>query len=437
MNTEVHLLRRILELLNESSNYAILRNYQNIPKQISRDIDIIINRKDFFKIRRSMVSILNEHGYQMLMYYKGGEMHSVVFASYKECTTYILSFDFLFSIYVRDMVLFTADQVLKNREYNGVLYHVRKDWEYLAKYIYNTILGVPYPAKYLNIKKEAESLYKKEIEKQLDAIGVVTLSNIKNMSIRVQLFRIHPWLSLIAVSRYLYYTIYNMLSVQGISIGFTGPDGAGKTTVINSLMKELNSVFSNIKVFHFRPTLYGNLSDVAYSAGVKKTIDNQYHLPHRAQKTGICSSFLRLLYYSMDYLFGALFKINTLLFRRNVVIFDRYYTDIICDSRRSRIHLPKKFLYWWGRCFIPSLDYNILLTADSDTILRRKHELNREGIDAINRKIDYLAPKPGYYKILNTGTPQETVAKILTIIFDAQHRKNLRRLGAKHNEMIR
>ena len=42
MKTEEHLLKRIIDFLNESSNYAILRNYQDIPKQTSRDIDIII-----------------------------------------------------------------------------------------------------------------------------------------------------------------------------------------------------------------------------------------------------------------------------------------------------------------------------------------------------------------------------------------------------------
>ena len=112
MKTEEHLLNRIIDFLNESSNYAILRNYQDIPKQTSRDIDIIIERTDFYSIRKPLVNILYEFGYQVLMYYKGGEMHSFVFASYKKGETFLLSFDFLFSIYVRDMVLFTADQVL-------------------------------------------------------------------------------------------------------------------------------------------------------------------------------------------------------------------------------------------------------------------------------------------------------------------------------------
>ena len=355
-------------------------------------------------------------------------MHSIIFTSSKNEETFLLSFDFIFSIYVRDMILFTADQVLKSKQYNGLLYHVRKDWEYIAKYAYNTILGVPYPAKYFEIKKEAESLYKKEIDEHLNSIGIGTSGKRKVLSIRVLLFRTHPWLSFIAICRYSYYSIYNTLSVQGISIGFSGPDGSGKTTVINCLIKELSSVFGDIRVFHFRPNLYGNLSDVAHSAGLKKTVDHHYHLPHRGQKTGNISSFLRLLYYSTDYFFGGLLKIRPLLFKRNIVIFDRYYTDIICDSRRSRIYLPVKFLYVWGRCFIPSLDYNILLTASTETILARKKELDKEGIESINRKIDYLSSKPRFYKIMNDGTPQATVTEILRIVFENQHYKNIKRI---------
>ena len=96
---------------------------------------------------------------------------------------------------------------------------------------------------------------------------------------------------------------------------------------------------------------------------------------------------------------------------------------------RSRIYLPVKFLYGWGKCFIPSLDYNILLTARTETILTRKKELDAAGIEAINQKIDYLADKPGFYKVMNEGTPQEAVAGILRIVFERQHKKNMKRLS--------
>ena len=74
------------------------------------------------------------------------------------------------------------------------------------------------------------------------------------------------------------------------------------------------------------------------------------------------------------------------------------------------------------------MDYNILLTAGTDTILARKRELDEEGIRLINKKIDYLANKKGYKKILNERTPEETITEILSYIFEKQHNKNLRRL---------
>jgi hypothetical protein len=132
----------------------------------------------------------------------------------------------------------------------------------------------------------------------------------------------------------------------------------------------------------------------------------------------------------VDYILGYFLKVKTVTRITRLVIFDRYYTDIICDSRRSRIYLSPKFLYYFGKWFIPSLDYNILLTASTETILKRKNELDKEGIETINSKIDYLADKKGYYKVLNESTPQETVANILRIVFNEQHQKNLKRLKA-------
>lgn len=199
--------------------------------------------------------------------------------------------------------------------------------------------------------------------------------------------------------------------------------------MIDLLIENLGDVFRKAHVYyHFRPVLFGNLGEVAHSAGVKKEVDRNYSQPHRGGKTGKVSSMVRLLYYSLDYIVGYWLKVKSVTRITRLVIFDRYYTDIICDSRRSRIYLNYKFLYGFGKLFIPSLDYNILLTAGTDTILARKRELDEEGIRLINKKIDYLANKKGYKKILNERTPEETVTEILSYIFEKQHNKNLRRL---------
>ena len=418
-------LIKVFQLLNTSAKYAILRNYASLPHTPGRDIDLIIDRKDFQLVKSQIVEIFSQQGYTLFLYYKGSEMHSMVFAERRTPYT-LISFDFLFSIYVKDCILLTSEEVLKTKEFNGNIYHVRKDMEYLSKYIYNKILKTPYPEKYEQVEKEAYELYAPQINTVLNDLGINQHSSL--CKIKLRLYKKHLLRMLVAHFRYLFATISNFLCPQGVAFGFTGPDGVGKTTVINQIVEILNKLYNSISIYHFRPTVFGNLGEVAHSAGLKKEVDRNYSDPHRGGKTGTLSSLARLIYYSMDYIVGYQKKIKCLLFQRKIVIFDRYYTDIICDSRRSRIYLPPQWLYAWGRLFIPSLDYNILLTAGTDTILARKRELDEAGIRTINAKIDYLAGKRGYKKILNERTPEEAVRSILSYIFEEQHKKNLKRL---------
>lgn len=415
----------VFELLNSSSNYAVLRNYEALPQAGGRDIDIIIDRSNFHAVKKQIVKLFINQGYKLWQYYKGGEMHSMVFVEAKSPYN-LISFDFLFSIYIKDVILLTSKDVLNTKIFNGKIYHVRRDMEYLSKFIYNKILKTPYPEKYKHIEREAYALYSQEIQNVLMELRIS--NTISLTSIKFHLYRKHFSRMLFAHLRYLVATISNFIQPQGISFGFTGPDGVGKTTVINQIVEILNKLYKSVTVFHFRPTILGNLGEVAHTAGLKKEVDRDYSNPHRGGKTGVLSSFIRLLYYSLDYIVGYQRKVKYQVFQRKIVIFDRYYTDIICDSRRSRIYLNYKFLYGFGKLFIPSLDYNILLTAGTDTILARKKELDEEGIRIINKKIDYLAGKKEYKKILNERTPEMAVAEILSYIFEEQHKKNLRRL---------
>ena len=325
---------------------------------------------------------------------------------------------------------------MEHRQFNGEVYHADKTFEFLDKYMYDRAVGVAYPEKYMQTRLVVKDNQK---VKQLvaEVFGKDTLLACDKARKKELLKAALKWnfkrFGLGVVAHYWqfeYYHIKNYLcSNTGFSIGFTGPDGSGKTTVIGLLIENLGDVFRKAHVYyHFRPVLFGNLGEVAHSAGVKKEVDRNYSQPHRGGKTGKVSSMVRLLYYSLDYIVGYWLKVKSVTRITRLVIFDRYYTDIICDSRRSRIYLNYKFLYGFGKLFIPSLDYNILLTAGTDTILARKRELDEEGIRLINKKIDYLANKKGYKKILNERTPEEAVTEILNYILEKQHNKNLRRL---------
>ena len=424
-------LSSLFNILNENCDYAVLRNYEELPQKSGRDIDLIIDRKDFFSIRERVVDFFIESGYCLVQYYKGSEMHSLVFGRVEQGEVDFVSFDFLFSIYVRNLILFESKEILKNRRYVNGVYVVREDDEFLSKYLYNRLLNENYPEKYLAIKNIAYEKYWNDISKKLKNIfGKETLDYGKQDIKDAGRFcwQKHFCIQIIALIRYLLSIISNVVSPIGISIAFTGPDGVGKTTVIDIIKEKFSKLFGDISLFHFRPLLFSNLGEVAYNVGLKKEVDRDYRRPHRGGKVGMVNSLLRLFYYAIDYIVGYYKLVEIKLFRRNIVIFDRYYTDVICDSRRSRIFLNYKFLYWFGRVFVPQLDYNVLLTASVETILARKQELTREGIERINEKIEYLAGKRGYVKFVNDGAPEEVVTEILEWVFEEQHRRNLKRL---------
>jgi len=427
----------VIAYLNDNADYAVLRNYEGLPhSNAARDIDIIIRRKDLKRLQPKIIKIIDNTGWSIINYLNSDRLITYVCARNDGNETSIMQWDFFVDTSVFGIKLMDADEFLSDKEFNGFLWHSKIDSQFLDKYLYDRAVGAEYPEKYRSTRVAAEN--SPAVKAKLKALfGVDNAAECDKTSGRKLLLhaighnlRRRPIGLMADMTRFLYtFTGNYLMSRTGFSVGFTGPDGSGKTTVIDRTIERLGAVFATAHAYyHFRPALFGNLGEVAHSAGIKKDVDRNYSDPHRGGRTGVISSLVRLAYYSTDYIAGYFAKVKTKTRITRLVIFDRYYTDIICDSRRSRIYFPPKFLNLWRRLFIPSLDYNILLTASSETILSRKRELDEAGIRDINNRIDYLAPKKGYLKVLNESTPDEAVTTILNHIFDRQHKKNLKRL---------
>lgn len=438
MRTSAEFLTTFFNFLNKNGEYAVLRNFEGLPAHNnSRDIDIVIESSTYRRLKSDLIELIEKEGWKIVTYLNSDRLITWVCACVDgDSRTEIVQFDFFFHTSIFGVTLLEAKDFLKNRQFNGAIYHVDKEYEFLDKYMYDRAVGVAYPEKYKTTREAIENSgeVKKVLKKVFGSNSINECDKTSGKKLLLNALKqnlcSNPLRTVGRMLKFEFYHIRNYVrSNTGFSVGFTGPDGSGKTTVIDQILERLAPVFRTAhKYYHFRPALFGNLGEVAHSAGLKKEVDRDYSNPHRGGKTGTLSSFARLLYYSLDYIVGYFVKVKSVIRITRVVIFDRYYTDIICDSRRSRIYLNYKFLYWFGKLFIPSLDYNILLTARSETILARKRELDEEGIRRINERIDYLADKKGYKKILNEQTPEVAVAGILNYIFDNQHKKNLRRL---------
>lgn len=438
MEVKERLIREIIGFLNENADYVVLRNYEQLPVgNDARDIDIIIRRKQFLKLRHQLVSLIDSLGWSILTYLDSDRLVTFVCAHIgDDGDTALVQWDFFFDTSVWGIRLMSADEFLADKEFSGFLWHSGPASKFLDKYLYDRAVGAQYPERYRAVRKAAEHLPAvnaklKEIFSCTDAAAcdkagrksLMLNAFVRNLTTR-------PLTLIGEMSRWGWSYMRNYIGHgTGFAIGFTGPDGAGKTTVIDMVIDRLGDVFRKAHAYyHFRPALFGNLGDVAQKAGVKKEVDRNYSDPHRGGRTSVLSSLARLSYYTIDYIAGYWIKVKSQTRITRLVIFDRYFSDIICDSRRSRIYLPYKFLNLWRKLLIPSLRYNILLTASTDTILSRKRELSMTDIEAINERIDLLAPQHGYLKVLNESSPDKAVNCILRHIFTEQHKINLRRL---------
>lgn len=431
-------LGAFFDLLNRSADYAVLRNFDALPDDNeARDIDIAISRRQYKKLVPAMTALVEEYDYRIVTLLKSDRLITWVVGHLGEDhATDLIQLDFFFDTSVFGIRLMSVKELLADRVFNGKIWHASEAVQFLDKYLYDRAVGVDYPEKYRATREVAKEL--PEVRRTLgrvfgsESVDVVDSLPGKKLLMRALAsnLRRRPVGLIGGVAAFGATFAGNYLNSRtGFSVGFTGPDGSGKTTVIDRTIERLGKVFAKAHCYyHFRPALFGNLGDVAHSAGLKKDVDRNYSDPHRGGKTGVLSSFARLGYYSIDYIVGYFAKVKSQTRITRLVIFDRYFTDIICDSRRSRIYISPIALNLWRRLFIPSLDYNILLTASADTILARKRELDEAGIRAINERIDYLADKKGYLKVLNESTPDAAVTEILRHIFDSQHQKNIKRL---------
>ena len=190
--------------------------------------------------------------------------------------------------------------------------------------------------------------------------------------------------------------------------------------MIEAVISQLRTTFGSDSVVyqHFRPAALPRIADVAKAAHAIKKVDADYSKPHRAKPSGILGSLIRLGYYYCDYLFGYFRSIRPVLLKRQVVLFDRYYYDMICDPGRSRISLPGWILWLVGR-LMPLPKYAFFIHVDAEEIYRRKQELTLNRIKELNGKYQELVRSGQLKQIDNNGPFEQAAREIVdTIIRD-------------------
>jgi thymidylate kinase len=210
--------------------------------------------------------------------------------------------------------------------------------------------------------------------------------------------------------------VRRMWRPTGLSVAVLGPDGSGKTTVLEALAPTMVAAFRRTTTFHLRP-------GILFRGRAKGPVRE----PHALRPYGRIASILKHGLYAADYFAGHWLRVRWELMRSTAVFFDRYVEDFLVDPRRYRDGGPA-----WSRRLLarvtPGVDLLLILDAPVSHLSRRKQELSAEELRRQGMGFLDLAARSRRAVVLDGAPPAEAVAcNAREIILDHLHARALRR----------
>lgn len=150
----------------------------------------------------------------------------------------------------------------------------------------------------------------------------------------------------------------------GLRVVFLGPDGSGKSAVIEGVSAQLSQAFRRVEYRHLFP---GHRNPE-----VPKRIVTE---PHGQAPRGRLGSIVKLLHFWSRYLIGNLFWLYPRQVCSTLVIFDRYYQDLLADPARYRYSAPLALARGLGH-WLPQPDLVFILDAPAVVLQSRKQEVS-------------------------------------------------------------
>ena len=140
-----------------------------------------------------------------------------------------------------------------------------------------------------------------------------------------------------------------------------GPDGAGKSSVIDGLMGTLECGGRTVKMRHLKPRFVAQLRNQP----VIIVVD-----PHGKPPRGALLSLVKIVVWLFEEWYADLFHER----KETVLICDRYYHDLLVDPKRYRFGAPLWMAQLVGR-LMPQPKLWILLNAPAEVLQARKQEV--------------------------------------------------------------
>lgn len=189
---------------------------------------------------------------------------------------------------------------------------------------------------------------------------------------------------------------------RGFQVAFLGPDGVGKSTVVDRVAALLRPAFAVSEVVYMRPGLLPGRSVPGGPDGSTGPHDIPVYAP--------LPSILKLAFLLTDYIAGYWLTLRPKLARSSLIVCDRYYLDVVADPARYRYGGPAALVDLAAR-FVPGPDVYVVLTAPVEVIQSRRAEMTPDETAAQLAGYETVAAQhPRILVVDASGTPDEVVA---------------------------
>jgi thymidylate kinase len=196
------------------------------------------------------------------------------------------------------------------------------------------------------------------------------------------------------------------LNAPGLMVAFLGPDGSGKSTIIERIQREKGWIFGEVSSYHWRPSLLPDIGVLlGKRSGKEKGVVTD---PHGQAPHSPVISFLRLFYYWIDYWLGWLLSVWRQKGKNHFILFDRYSWDMWVDPRRYRLQLPQKILSL-AAVLTPQPGLLFVLDAPAKILQSRKQEVSAEEINRQRMEYRRIAETHPNARLIDCNRPVEEI----------------------------